>query len=120
MFRDRYKKGLSILTIAIGTVLLPVYVALAEDSSGGIRNPLGDTKISDILTNIIQWLLGLVAMLALLALIVGGVRIMTAFGNEQQVAAGKKIILWAIIGLAVVLGAYAIITLISSTILGVT
>ena len=118
MFRDKYKK-VAIAIMTIGMVIVPVLV-FAQGTTTGITDPLEGKKISDLLTSIIQWLLGLVAMLALLALIVGGVRIMTAFGNEQQVAAGKKIILWAIIGLAVVLGAYAIITLISSTILGVT
>lgn len=88
-------------------------------SSGGLINPLGDsgTTIPVVLTNVVNWLLGLAGILALLALVWGGIRYITALGNESTAAEAKKIITWAIIGLLVVGGSYAIINTVVNSIL---
>ncbi len=72
-------------------------------------NPLDANDLTGVITNIINYLLGLVFVLALLALVVGGIRMVGSFGNEQAVASAKKIIMWALIGLAVTLLAWSII-----------
>lgn len=88
--------------------------------SGGITNPLGEstTSITDVLKKVINWMLGLVGFLALIALIIGGARMIMDFGNEEQVKKAKATILWAVIGLAVVILSYAIINIVTSEILG--
>ena len=99
-------------------------IAFAEPSlgsGGGITNPLGggpDQTITDVLTKIINWMLGLVGFLALIALIIGGARMIMDFGNEEQVKKAKSTILWAVIGLAVVILSYAIINIVTTEILG--
>lgn len=87
---------------------------------GGITNPLGskDQTITDILVKVINWMLGLVGFVALIALITGGARMIMDFGNEDQVKKGKTTILWAVIGLLVVILSYAIINIVTSEILG--
>lgn len=87
--------------------------------AGGIKNPLkGVNSITDVLKNVINWLLGLVGFAALIALIIGGFRMIVDFGNEEQVKKAKTTILWAVIGLAVVILSYAIINIVVSDILG--
>lgn len=88
--------------------------------SGGITNPLGskDQTITDLLVKVINWMLGLVGFIALIALITGGGRMIMDFGNEEQVKKGKTTILWAVIGLLVVILSYAIINIVTSEILG--
>lgn len=91
-----------------------------QAQGGGIENPLGNTStITGLLIQVIQFLLGLVGVLALLALIIGGVRIILAFGSEDKLRDGKKIIWWAIVGLIVVIASFAIIRLVAVEILGV-
>ncbi len=90
-------------------------------STSGIQNPLGggqDQTITSVLTGIIKWMLGLVGFLALIALIIGGGRMVLDFGNEEQVHKAKKTILWAVIGLLVVILSYAIVNIVSTEILG--
>jgi preprotein translocase subunit SecG len=88
-------------------------------SGGGIKNPLqGSSSITDVLKRVINWMLGLVGFLALIALIIGGLRMIMDFGNEEQVKKAKKTIMWAVIGLMVVILSYAIINIITSDILG--
>lgn len=89
-------------------------------SDGGIKNPLGDKNqtITDVLVKVINWMLGLVGFIALIALITGGARMIMDFGNEEQVKKGKTTILWAVIGLLVVILSYAIINIVTGEILG--
>lgn len=95
--------------------------ALAINLSGvQVSNPLGsNTTFFDILKVIVNWLLGLVGVLALLALVIGGARMIVSFGNEDGVRSGKRIITWAVIGLTVVILSYAIIAIVSFDLLGV-
>lgn len=88
--------------------------------SGGITNPLGskDQTITDLLVKVINWMLGLVGFIALIALITGGARMIMDFGSEEQVKKGKTTIMWAVIGLLVVILSYAIINIVTSEILG--
>ncbi len=107
-----------IIIVCVSFVLAHPLLAHAV-SQEGISNPLGDTMtISEVLTNIIKWMLGLVGFLALIALIIGGGRMVMDFGNEEQVKKGKATVLWAVIGLAVVILSYAILNIVTSEVLG--
>ncbi|MCD4693872.1 pilin [bacterium] len=64
--------------------------------------------INELIAAVIQAVLSLVGVIFLLLMIYGGYLWMTARGNEQQVEKAKKIIIESIIGVAVVLIAYAI------------
>jgi len=78
-----------------------------------LNNPLtGDqSSISPqtLIGRIISAVLGLVGSLALLMFIYGGFTWMTAAGNSEKVEKGKQIILWAVIGLAVIFTSYAMV-----------
>ena len=56
--------------------------------------------------------------LAFLFIIVGGIQILTAYGNDEQVTAGKKTITYAIVGLVIAILSYAIVAIISAIQLG--
>lgn len=78
-------------------------------NTGTIQSPIPFITLQTLLTNVIGYLLGLVGLIALLAIIIGGIKIILGFSNEDQVKQGKNIIKWAVIGLVIVLGAYAIL-----------
>ena len=46
-------------------------------------------------------------------MIVGGIQILTAYGNEEKVSAGKKTMTYAIVGLLIAILSYAIVSIIS-------
>ena len=50
---------------------------------------------------------------AFVFMIVGGIQILTAYGNEEKVSAGKKTMTYAIVGLLIALLAYAVVSIIS-------
>ncbi|MEX0649696.1 MAG: hypothetical protein WD200_01730 [Candidatus Andersenbacteria bacterium] len=88
--------------------VLPLMVAAA-----GIENPIKGTEtIQAVLINFIQWLLRLVGLLALGALVWGGIRFTVSFGNEAAVKSAKQIITWAVVGLITVILSYAIVNIV--------
>lgn len=93
-----------------------------QPPAGGstFKNPLGDNvTLTGFLIRITNWLLGISAFLVMVALIVGGIRFVISFGNEQAVSSAKRILTWAVIGLIIITLSYAILTFVRQ-ILGVT
>ncbi|MFA5843038.1 MAG: pilin [Candidatus Gracilibacteria bacterium] len=62
----------------------------------------------------ISTFLGLVAGLAVLSLIISGLRFILAFGGEEGITAAKKNALWAAVGLGIAILAYAIVSIINT------
>ena len=88
----------SVLLLLGGTFawLLPA-VASAQ-----FKNPIpNSTSLSEIIRDVSYWLTGLVVVLATMAVIWGGIRLIIGVGREQEIQKAKTIILWGIIGLAV-------------------
>jgi len=56
--------------------------------------------------------------LAVLFLIISGIQLLTAYGNEEKIASAKKSIMMAIAGLLIALLAYSIVTIISNIQIG--
>lgn len=52
--------------------------------------------------------------MAVIMIIIGGIEMLTAYGNEEKIGNAKKTITYAIVGLVVAILSYAIVTIISS------
>lgn len=74
----------------------------------------------EITTNIINIALGFLGLIAVILILIGGFKWMTAGGNEEQVSEAKKWIYSGIIGLVIIFAAYAIATFVISQISGAT
>lgn len=66
------------------------------------------SPITNVLNNVINAALVIVASICTLMIIWGGVMMLTAAGAPEKVATGRQIILWSVIGLLVALLAKAI------------
>ncbi len=66
-----------------------------------------------IISNVISGLFALLGLLAILFLIVGGVRYVASFGNPDQTQQAKNTITYAIIGVAIAISAYTIVKLVT-------
>ncbi len=65
---------------------------------------------SELITSVTNWVLGITGAIAVLFIIYGGFRYITASGNQTQMEQAKNILIKAIIGLVIVLVAYVIVT----------
>jgi len=69
---------------------------------------LGTAGLIETVTQIINVGLGLLGIVAVVIILWGGFKWMTAGGNEEQVSQARQIIFQGIIGLAIILSAWAI------------
>ncbi len=102
---------------AFGLITTPFFVA-AISGWGTTEAPGGvPTDIRLALMNMINWILGFVAMIATLMIIYGGVLYLTSAGSEEQVEKAKKTIAYAVIGTVVCGLAYAMVNVVMNVIL---
>lgn len=95
-----------------------VGVALAQGGTIQLQNPLGFTNISAVIDNIAGYLILVAAPIAVLMVLFAAFQIMSAGGSEEKVLKGKKTILYAVVGFAIILISKGI-TLIVKQLLGV-
>lgn len=86
----------------------------------GTTLTLGTADLKATVINILQWVLGLLGLIAVAMIIYGVFGAITAGGNEDKAAFAKKTIIAAVIGLVVILLAWAIVVFVVNTTANVT
>ena len=115
--------------LILGSILIIVFscfiigtTVFAQGPNIGINyaNSLGlpfqenvDPRVAAV--NIVKYLMTFLGIIAVVVILFGGFKWMTAGGNEDRVADAKKLIVAGIIGLIIVLAAFAIVQFIVST-----
>ena len=99
--------------LALGLVLSPLpALGVATDTFGiddfGENTELGDQDIRIVIAKVINVALSLLGVIAVVIILAGGFKWMTAGGNEDKVAEARKTLSSGIIGLTIILSAYAI------------
>jgi hypothetical protein len=67
-----------------------------------IPNPLGSVTFQQVADSIICNLQVIAAPIFAVMVIYGGIQIMSGAGNPSQIESGKKTLIWAVVGFAVV------------------
>lgn len=99
----------SLLSLAVFSLaVMPAFAQLGVEY--GASTGLGQKDIRQTVADIIKVALGLIGIIAVVIMIAGGFVWMTSFGNEEKVSQAKSMILMGIVGLAVILTAYALTT----------
>ncbi len=75
----------------------------------GTKVGLKNTDLLQVVYNVIRWALGILTFTALGFVMYGGFLWLTAAGNEKQIEKAKRVILQALIGMVIVLIAWAIV-----------
>ena len=112
----KYKIVMAVVAVFVmGMLFAPALPtdAQATDPFGldyGTDTGLGHADIRTTISSIINVALGLLGIVAVVIVLWGGFRWMTAGGNEEKVGEARKIIFSGVIGLAIILSAFAIAT----------
>lgn len=111
---NKLKIALITLVVALGVMaVIPdvVLAAPADTIQGGVDSIGGGESQSfeTSLKNIVNVLLFVLGAIAVIMIIIGGVRYATANGEASSIKAAKDTILYAVIGLIVASMAYAIV-----------
>lgn len=102
------------MTLGLGLMTLPAQAQntitandLLPDNFANATG-LGQGDLDETIGSIIRAALGFLGVIAVVIILFGGFKWMTAGGNEEKVGEAKKLIIAGIIGLAIILSAYAI------------
>lgn len=98
--------------LAISTILIVIPSLVFAEKI--IPNP-NDTSIQGFIIRIINYITSFAAALAVLFIIIGGLQYITSSGNEERIQVAKKTLLYAIIGLLLIVLSVVIINTIIST-----
>jgi hypothetical protein len=83
----------------------------------GEKGPAGTRTFGGLITQILSILLLVIGSLSVLFLIIGGFRYVTASGNEEAAEGAKRMIWNSVVGLVLVIMAFAIITIITNVLI---
>ena len=109
-----------VLSLALS---MPAFAQLNESNIGvpyAENLGLGNKDPRDMAVSIIQVVLGFLAIIVVLLILYGGFVWMTAGGNEDKIATGKKIITAGVVGLIIILAAWGIARFVVTVILNAT
>ncbi len=79
-----------------------------------LENPLKTDDPIALLSSIIEWLVVAGAPIAVVMIIYGAFQIMTAQGNTETFATGRKTIVYALVGYGIIICAWGIVAVIQS------
>lgn len=107
------KKAAFATAITTGVSLVAIAPVLAGNLDLGINEvantiALGNRDIRQTVASIINVLMGLLGIVAVVMILIGGFKWMTAGGEEEKVGDAKKFIIQGIVGLIIILSAWAI------------
>lgn len=107
-------KNLLIFVLFFGIVIFGAHYAMALT----ISNPLGAGTIPELIDKIADWLLGIGLIISTIIVIWAAFLFMTSGGNAEKVTTARKTLLYAIIGITVLLLAKGVTSIIESFLSG--
>ena len=108
---SRYRTALLVGTMLLLSIMLVPATFAVDDAFGlsyGSASGLGTNDLRTTAASIINVALSLLGIVALVIILVGGFEWMTAGGEEEKTAEARKRIFAGVIGLAIILSAFAI------------
>jgi len=114
-----------LLSLAIISFLVIPMIAMAQtdnnlfglnEVSSGLNNTLSETDPREVVGRIINVVLGFLGVIAVGIILLGGFKWMTGGGNEDKVGEAKKLLGAGVIGLVIILSAWAVATFVINSI----
>jgi|SRR5690348_11847158 hypothetical protein len=95
---------LSLLVVGVMAGALPAQAQLSNDVNGVAATfniPAGN-NLAGTVGLIVNWLLSLVGIVAVIFIVYGGLLYITSQGDEKKAEAGKRVVIFAVIGLIII------------------
>lgn len=111
----------SLLSLALLSPLAAVAATTTPSSTGDtvvLPNPITCGDATCLISQVIRYILGTIAIIATLMFVWGGVMMLTSGGNAEQVKRAKETLVWAAIGVAIILLSWVIIKFVLAGIAG--
>jgi hypothetical protein len=107
------------LLIALSIFLLPTSLVLADTNTPtnapyitNIPDPLGGTTAMELIDRVSNYLLWMAVILGPMVIVGAALIFLTSGGNDRKITTAKKMLLYAILGLALALVSKGIVSLV--------
>lgn len=110
------KTVLSLAGLTLWCLPLAAGAAASLGIEYGTATGLGTQDLKETITSVVNVLMGFLGIIAVIVILLGGFKWMTAGGGEDKIDEAKKLIGAGIVGLVIILAAYAIATYVINTI----
>lgn len=107
-------KKISLLILGTVLLLVPLVALHAQPSMNqGLQEFLGQTNMGNVslpvaIGRIVRVVISFLGLIAVIIIIIGGFKWMTSGGNEESVSSAKKLMVAGVIGLGIIILAYAV------------
>ena len=91
-----------------------------KETNIGDELGLGNRDPREIAASVIRVILGFLGIIAVIIILLGGFKWMTAGGNEDKVGEAKKLIIAGVIGLIIILASWGIATFVINALVSAT
>ena len=98
-----------LLIILLCGIIFVSQTGLSHAETIDFNSPIPAHTAEQLLQKIIRWVIGLTGSIALVILIYSGFRYLTAGADEEKARNAKKMLWWAVLGLAVILASAGIV-----------
>lgn len=114
-----------IITSIASAAFYGLPAVVAAQSLGGLNEleqnvNLGNRDLIDTIAQIINVILGFLGVVAVVLILMGGFKWMTAAGNEEKVGEAKKLLGAGVVGLVIILAAFAIASFVIGNLMNAT
>lgn len=96
---------LSVLPVAGAAILNPTDNLVGGDTGG-------EDTLRGLIMTMVNYFLGFLGLLAVIMVIYGGVTYVSSAGNEEAVGKAKKIIMYALIGIVIILLSFVLVRMV--------
>ncbi|HPN54639.1 MAG TPA: hypothetical protein PLB52_01770 [Candidatus Moranbacteria bacterium] len=106
-----------VASFAVKTIWAATTSSTSCETIGGVCIPTGtglsSATVSDILSNIVSWLLGIFTAIAIIAFIISGIQYLVSTGDDEVIKRAKENMKYSILGVIIGLSGFVIIQAIS-------
>lgn len=106
-------------TLVLGALILPLAAQALSLENTGATLTLGTADLKETVLNVVKLVLGLLGLVAVIMIIFSGIIAATS-DNEDRAATARKVIVGAVVGLIIVLLAWAIVIFATRTTTNIT
>jgi hypothetical protein len=105
----------SVVSAGIPTDLVP-----CGDTLDGVEQPACQAcHVYALAENVFTWIFGVASLIVTIIIVVGGLRLVTAAGNQQVKQSARRLITTAIVGFVLIGSAWVLVELLIATLMGV-
>lgn len=110
------KQALIVLGLMVGAITI-LNLLPAASASGFIKpednivapETGGETSLRQMVLTVVNYFLGFLGLLAVVMIIYGGITYVSSAGNDDAVGKAKKIIMYALVGIVIILLSFVLV-----------